>query len=104
VAQPAPAAAQPPQTYLSALYAHLEQYKRYPRPLQAARVQGTVLLRFTMNHEGRVSAHGIVRASGHAALDEEAESMIDRAQPLPKPPADMPDPIDMTIPIQFAVR
>jgi protein TonB len=99
-----PAQAAPPQAYLGALYAHLALYKRYPRALQTAGIQGVALLRFTLDRQGRVLAHRIERSSGHAALADEAESMIERAQPLPKPPADMADPVDIAIPVQFTVK
>jgi protein TonB len=96
--------AAPPQTYLSELYGHLARYKRYPRAAQLAHVEGTALLRFTLNHQGHVLAYRIERSSGHADLDTEVLAMIERAQPLPAPPANMPDPIELVIPVQFSVR
>jgi protein TonB len=100
---PPPSQAAPP-SYLGELYAHLAANKRYPRAAQLARVQGTALLRFTMNHQGQVLTYRIDRSSGHADLDAEVLAMIQRAQPLPKPPADMPEPWELTIPVQFSVR
>lgn len=101
---PAPAAAAPPATYLSTLYAHLAANKRYPRSAQQAHVEGTALLRFSMNRQGKVLAFRLERGSGHAVLDSEVLEMIERAQPLPAPPADMPDPLELVIPVQFSVR
>jgi len=102
---PPPAtAAAPPTTYLSALYAHLAANKRYPRAAQKAHVEGTALLRFKMNHQGRVLSFKLDRGSGHEVLDTEVLEMIQRAQPLPAPPADMPDPVELVIPVQFSVH
>jgi len=101
---PPPTAAAPPPTYLSALYAHLAANKHYPRAAQQAHVEGTALLRFTMNHQGRVLKFKLERGSGHEVLDTEVLQMIQRAQPLPAPPADMPDPVELVIPVQFKVH
>jgi protein TonB len=105
-AAPAPETPQaaPPPTYLAALYAHLARYKHYPRAAQLAHVEGTALLRFTMDRQGKVLAYRIDRGSGHADLDAEVSAMIERAQPLPAPPADMPDTMELVIPIQFSVH
>jgi len=101
---PPAAAAAPPPTYLSALYAHIASYKHLPRAAQQAHLQGTALLRFTMNHQGRVLAFKLERSSGHEVLDSEVLQMIQRAQPLPTPPADMPDPQELVMPVQFTVH
>jgi protein TonB len=87
------------------LLAHLARHKRYPRTSQDRGDQGVVHLRFTMTRQGRVLAQRIERTSGHAPLDAEALDLIQRAQPLPAPPADMPgEQFDLLIPIQFSLR
>lgn len=102
---PAPAAASTaPPDYVARLFAHLEANKRYPRDLQTAHVQGTTLLHFRMDHQGRVLSFDIQKSSGNARLDAEVTAMIQRAQPLPIPPAEMADPQDITIPIRFTVH
>ncbi len=105
-AAPAPETPQaaPPPTYLAALYAHLARYKHYPRAAQLAHIEGTALLRFTMDKQGKVLAYRIDRGSGHADLDAEVSAMIERAQPLPAPPQDMPSTMELVIPIQFSVH
>ena len=57
-----------------------------------------------MDRQGNVLAYKLDRSSGHADLDSEVEAMIRRAQPLPRPPADMPDRIEMVIPVQFLIH
>lgn len=100
---PPPSQATSP-SYLGELYAHLAANKHYPRAAQLAHVQGTALLHFAMNHQGRVLTYRLDRGSGHADLDTEVLAMIQRAQPLPLPPADSPDPWELTIPVQFSVH
>ena len=102
VAPPAPAAANPTPSYLGQLMGHLARYKHYPVEARQAHVQGTVMLRFTMDREGHVLSFRIERTSGHAALDDEVSQMIERAQPLPAMPDDMPGAqLQLVIPVQF---
>ena len=87
------------------LVRRLEQYKRYPGDAQSRGVEGIVMLSFSVDRNGRVLAHEIVRSSGHPELDKEVVSMIERAQPLPPFPPSMPeDKLDLTVPIRFSLR
>jgi periplasmic protein TonB len=87
------------------LVRRLEQYKRYPGDAQSRGVEGVVMLSFSVDRNGRVLAHEIVRSSGHAELDKEVVSMIERAQPLPPFPPSMPEEkLDLTVPIRFSLR
>jgi periplasmic protein TonB len=87
------------------LVRRLEQYKRYPSDAQSRGVEGIVMLNFSVDRNGRVLAHEIVRSSGHPELDKEVVSMIERAQPLPPFPPSMPQAkLDLTVPIRFSLR
>jgi periplasmic protein TonB len=87
------------------LVRRLEQYKRYPSDAQSRGVEGVVMLSFSVDRNGRVLAHEIVRSSGHSELDKEVVSMIERAQPLPPFPPSMPEEkLDLTVPIRFSLR
>lgn len=102
---PAPAAAGPPPTFQSLLLAHLQRHKRYPRAAQLRRQQGVAQLRFTMDRDGKVIWYRIERGSGSELLDEEVTSMIERAQPLPKIPDDVPDKqLEFLVPVQFLLK
>ena len=46
-------------------------------------------MRFVVDAEGKVLSYELVGRSGNADLDRATLEMIRRAQPLPKPPADM---------------
>jgi protein TonB len=120
--QPPPAAAPPvaapPATALPAvnngavraswqaqLAGWLERYKRYPRLAQEQRQEGIVYLRFTIDRQGRVISAQIEKGSGFSLLDEEVTALIQRAQPLPAPPPEVPGAqIVLTLPVQFALR
>jgi protein TonB len=100
---PEASAAQAPWRALVA--AHLQRHKRYPAGAQARREQGTVLLSFSMDRNGRVLSRAIARSSGVAELDAEVLAMIARAQPLPPFPPAMPQArMSLTVPIRFSLQ
>ena len=83
----------------------LERYKRYPRLAQEQHQEGVVSLRLTMDRVGHVLAAQIDKGSGFALLDEEVSALIQRAQPLPAPPPEVPAAtLTLTLPVQFSLR
>jgi protein TonB len=74
-------------SYNATLSAHLQRFKRSPSGANGA--YGTAMLNFTTTRNGRVTGFRLVRSSGHAILDEEVLSLIQRAQPLPSFPPEM---------------
>ncbi len=111
-APPAPAAAPPAgnpgatrASWQAQLVAWLERYKRYPRLAQEQHQEGVVYLRFTMDRTGHVLSAQIEKGSGFSLLDEEVTALIQRAQPLPAPPPEVPGAqLVLTLPVQFSVR
>jgi protein TonB len=111
-APPAPAAAPPVgnpgatrASWQAQLVAWLERYKRYPRLAQEQHQEGVVYLRFTMDRAGHVLSAQIEKGSGFSLLDEEVTALIQRAQPLPAPPPEVPGAqLVLTLPVQFSVR
>jgi periplasmic protein TonB len=112
---PAPATAAPTRaqragraieaTWRDRLIAHLQRFKRYPSSAESRGEQGVVVLGFSIDRNGRVLAHHVVRSSGYSTLDGEVMEMIERAQPLPAFPASMTqDRLDLTVPIRFSIR
>jgi protein TonB len=67
--------------YASILSAHLQRFKR------PAKGRGTVVVSFTVDRGGKVVSRSVVRSSGSSSIDDEAMSMIARAQPMPAFPA-----------------
>lgn len=89
------------QNWEARLLAHLEHYRRFPSRARAARQQGTVQIRFRMNRTGSVLTASVVKGSGFTTLDQAALDTLKRAQPLPAIPQDMPDEVELTIPVEF---
>jgi protein TonB len=105
---PTPPAVKPAPARVSwqqQLVGWLERYKRYPRLAQEQRQEGTVYLHFTMDRQGRVLSSRIEKGSGSPLLDDEVASLIQRAQPLPAPPAEIAGTqVTLTLPVQFSLR
>jgi len=92
-------------SYKTTLGRWLAQYKTYPKKARRRNQEGTVILQFTLNKEGIVTAHTIQKSSGHKSLDKETAKMLERAQPLPKIPSELGvNSLTLTLPIQFALR
>jgi protein TonB len=109
-AQPtAPAQARSPSsavpTWQSALLAHLERHKRYPRQARIRHQEGAATVRFTIDRDGRVGGVVLLASSGHPALDEETLALLQRASPLPPPPSEAGrPPLALTVPVQYNLR
>ncbi|WP_447725693.1 TonB family protein [Sphingomonas koreensis] len=86
------------------ILAHLERFRRYPARARAARQQGIVHVRFTMNRAGMVLSSAVAKKSGFFMLDQAALDTLERAQPLPAIPEDRPDVVEFTIPVEFFLR
>jgi protein TonB len=92
-AAPQQAAPAPPSTALPTwqgdLLRHLSKFKHYPENARSQGKQGINRLRFVVDGEGRVLSYELASGSGNASLDRATLEMIRRAQPLPKPPAEL---------------
>ena len=94
-----------PPAWVSQLLAHLNRHKQYPGAARAHREEGVVTLNFTMDRDGHVLAHSIVKSSGSQALDAEALAMLQRAEPLPAfPPSMAGASRSFSVPIRFSLR
>jgi protein TonB len=80
---------------------HVARYQRYPKDAKARRLSGTVDIQFVMSRNGRLRSAWILASSGYAALDREAIATIQRAQPLPAIPAELPEQLTVTLPVAF---
>lgn len=93
-----------PPDYLALLMNHLGKAKRYPMAARRLRQQGVVHVRFTMSRAGRVVAASLEKESRFEALNAEAIELLYRAMPLPRLPDDLPDLIELVIPVEFSLR
>jgi periplasmic protein TonB len=85
------------------LVAALERQKRYPS--EAHGDQGTAQLAFNVDRQGNVHNARVTRSSGSSVLDHEALALVQRAQPLPPPPPEVPGAqIPIVVPIRYNAR
>ncbi|MGP0092735.1 MAG: energy transducer TonB [Xanthobacteraceae bacterium] len=109
-APPAPGAAvQTPRLdvirWQSALAAHIERFKRYPAQARSSGEQGVARVAFTIDRQGQLLASRIVQSSGSPTLDRETLAMLARAQPMPRPPGEVPDnKLSFVFPVRFNIR
>ncbi len=69
-----------------AVLGHLNRYKAYPEEAKRKGVRGAPKVRFIVDGQKvGVIACELINSSGVRSLDKEAQSVIKRAQPLPKP-------------------
>jgi periplasmic protein TonB len=89
----------------SALVAHIERFKRYPAEARVHDERGVARVAFRIDHDGRIVASRIVQSSGFPVLDAESLEMLARAQPMPRPPAALPDTeLSFVVPVRFNIR
>lgn len=88
--------------YAGRVVAHLNRHKQFPRTAMQRRVNGTVMVRFSLARDGRVTSARLQRGSGHRVLDEAALAMVRRADPFPPiPPGLGRNSMSFTAPIEF---
>ena len=91
--------------YLALVQAWLERHKEYPRRAQLRRIEGTAVLRFVMDREGKVLSFRLERGSGHAVLDEAVREMVERASPFPPLPPEIHQAnLELVVPVSFYLR
>lgn len=89
------------------LLAWLERHKRYPNLARRRGQQGTVILEFVINTEGKLLSHKILQASTHTALNTAVVKMIKQASPMPPVPQELHrnrTQFPYTIPIHFTLK
>jgi protein TonB len=85
--------------------ARLGQYRHYPSGAQRRHEQGVPYIRFVMDRDGKILSSRLEHSSGSPDLDREAVSLPKRAQPFPKPPAEVTgDTIELVVPVEFVMR
>lgn len=78
--------------------------RNYPRGLQNAGVGGQVLFWFWIDEEGAVQKYEIKRSSGHQALDEAAERVVEIMEFSPAVDRGEPAKVIVSLPIIFRVQ
>lgn len=63
----------------------------YPRSALRREEEGEARVKVTVARDGKISNFEILQETGHASLDREVPKLIERLDPLPKPPSDVGD-------------
>lgn len=91
--------------YAGVLKGWLQKNMHYPRAARLAGQEGEVVVRFVIDRNGAVQAIRVESKSGFPLLDREAREMIERGNPFPGIPDDMPgQQLEVRVPVNFHVR
>jgi periplasmic protein TonB len=85
------------------LLRHIARFQYYPDEARRDRIQGTVQLMFAMQRDGTVTNVWVEASSGSDILDTAAIDTVQRAQPLPRIPLDLPGKLNILFPVEFAL-
>lgn len=98
-AAPGPASAADLDAFQHRLLAHIARFKAWPAG--GALPARPALVRFVLKRDGTVAGMWIYSSSGVERFDTAALETLSRAQPLPTPPAGLPDPLNVMLPVTF---
>ncbi len=88
-------------SYLAKLRAKIEQNLRYPLLAKRLKLEGEVMISFSILDDGAIKKLTIISSSGSKSLDEAAIKTIEAILPFEKPPKkDM----QVEVPIRFSLR
>ena len=98
-----PPASAAPASWQSRVLGHLAHFKRYPGDARQRKRAGAAWVRFQVDGDGKLLASELVTSSGTVLLDREALQVLQRAQPLPAPPASVlhQGTVTVTLPVSF---
>ncbi len=90
-------------SYQRAVLARISAQRRYPRGALLAGFEGNGTIRFTIERIGRLAEVSIIASTGSKALDRATLDMVHRSAPFPPIPAELPDQLEVTMPIRFLI-
>ncbi len=86
------------ERYLSDVMAHIEQFKWYPKAAKRRGIEGEVAVSFVLMPDG--STKNLTVENGQPVLLTAARKAVEKANPMPKPPAS----IHCPMPCEFRMR
>lgn len=85
------------------LLRHIARFQRYPARARQRNLQGTVGVVFVLRRDGSVVDAWVTSTSGEPLLDQEALNTVRRSEPLPPIPGELPDQLNILLPVAFAL-
>jgi protein TonB len=101
---PHPSISHQAATYQQALLSHIMRYRHYPERALRDRARGTVRLVFSMLRDGTVTDVRVISSSGFDILDADAVATIRKAAPMPRIPDELPEHLDIEMPVGFDLQ
>lgn len=93
------------QLYYSRLANYTQKYARYPRVARERGTEGTILLRVTINREGKVTSSEVLEQTDSYSLNNEAKKAVKRANPYPAVPDEIQgDEFSFTFRLTFSLQ
>lgn len=101
-----PSASAAPASWQSRVLGHLAHFKRYPGDARQRKRAGAAWVRFQVDGDGKLLSSELLTSSGTVLLDREALQVLQRAQPLPAPPAGVlhQGTVTVTLPVSFKLE
>lgn len=92
------------KNYFGELAAWLNRHKDYPADLKKQKIQGVVVVKFTINAVGEIQRMAVKKSSGHQRLDMAALDVLQKANPLPPIPTEMKrDTLTLSLPVDYSL-
>ena len=88
-------------SYFRKIYSRIQPLWSFPRELEIRMEQGDVLVQFTVEQDGRVSAIRVRKSSGFPKFDKNALAAIQKAQPFPPIPNALGRRLQILAPFEF---
>lgn len=93
-----------PKSYFGQLMSWLNQHKRYPTELKKKKTEGVVIVRFSIDRQGRLLSSEIKKSSGQKRLDDAALQMLADASPMPAIPESLSrQRLTLEIPVEYSL-
>lgn len=105
------AAAQPPRPsqsevvteYRQLLFERLAAQRHYPEAARLKHYQGNGAVLFRIDRSGLLLSTSMERSTGKSILDRAAITQVRSAAPFPEIPAELPDELAISMPLQFLI-
>ncbi|WP_441238710.1 energy transducer TonB family protein [Bradyrhizobium sp. 930_D9_N1_4] len=89
-------------TYTQRLVQQIAKFRQYPASAAALTISGTALVHFRLSRDEKLLASEIKQTSGDEDLDKAALETMERGQPFPVAPPEIPEErLDFVVPIVF---
>lgn len=90
--------------FLNQVHIRIAEAREYPPNAIKLGLQGTTTIKLTLQPDGGMHTIRIRKSSGHEMLDEAAIEAVQKVLPLKPPPEAGNRPLELDIPIRFALR